>query len=288
MLPAYILLSWIDLFDFSNWLVTSFILGGMYLSTTLHTTEVGHRGAWLLLGKRRRFGPHGHGVSEGLNSSLFPPPLARFEDVDCRKKDLRFDDMKDVYSKDNVLMEMNGVKQYSIEDPYEFLDAEDPVPTLLEVGKRAIRTVTRRYEALNLPDLDRSQLSQEIERELERDLKSDSDTLNRWGIKVDIIRINTIRMDGELEKALRQRVQEGVESDLEAIQTKARVAQVAAHIASGVAPNVAAAMALIDAGKPANLTVFSGLEGSQSMIDPTTGKLVGAFPGAGSKNKPRK
>lgn len=117
------------------------------------------------------------------------PVLQKMQLVDTREKVVDIQP-QDIITKDNVLVKVNGVVYYRVQDPARaILENEDYNASTREMAQATLRGSVGTHELDELSDPER--LSVEIQRSLE--VKTES-----WGIKVSNVEIKEVEVDKQM------------------------------------------------------------------------------------------
>jgi regulator of protease activity HflC (stomatin/prohibitin superfamily) len=117
------------------------------------------------------------------------PVLQKMEKVDTREKVVDIQP-QDIITKDNVLVKVNGVVYYRVQDARRaILENEDYNASTREMAQSTLRGSVGTHELDELSDPER--LSVEIQRALE--VKTES-----WGIKVSNVEIKEVEVDKQM------------------------------------------------------------------------------------------
>jgi hypothetical protein len=254
-------------------LVVGFAVCGAWLTWVSYNTPTAHKSAVFFFGTLRfRMGPEGKGLMEGLNATPLGWPFFTVEDKYAQEKTIEFKQTK-AYAKGNIPVKLQGTFNPFIDDVYKTYNIKlrvrkgtEEVSTDDFDGevKNAITSLVLKHVRVSVEEFTPEQLiAQELNVEgnveatkkilAKRALKQINEELEEeadWGWRVKpTLQINDIELDTPYETSLANIGKAKLDVESSNISLDGRLAQID-RAKQHMDPNLAAAFAQVEAGKP--------------------------------------
>jgi hypothetical protein len=202
---VFLLLHW--WWGYPNWFVgllkvlIAFGVGIVVFVLGTHDTPVGHIAVLKVFGKRRRWGPGGRGLPEGLNWTPFLRifNFGSYVDIDMRERMTRISPtdrppegmpagvLEYTKGDQRTLVGLNTSLFWSPRDAYDWLSHPNPEGALTEVAVQVLRDEVMDHNNTDIIEHDKSELSDKLKVRIDRVLAENRSRADRATIITDLL-----------------------------------------------------------------------------------------------------